>query len=92
MFLIQCNWFRPSVVYSLFIVALIVCVCVLGGGGVGVFDTCIVVQYVVLFLVLQSSPWGSLFVCLFVSFFTSTQQSFSYVGRFFLGLTSTKLG
>ena len=29
-----------------------------GGGGVGVFDTCIVVQYVVLFLVLQSSPWG----------------------------------
>ena len=25
-------------------------------------------------------------------FFTSTQQSFSYAGRFFLGLTSTKLG
>ena len=32
-----------------------------------------------------------LFVCL-VCFFTSTQQSFSYAGRFFLGLTSTKLG
>ena len=31
-------------------------------------------------------------VCLFVIwFFTSTQQSFSYAGRFFLGLTSTKL-
>ena len=24
----------------------------------GVFETCIVVQYVVLFLVLQSFPWG----------------------------------
>ena len=32
-----------------------------------------------------------LFVCL-ICFFTSTQQSFSYAGRFFLGLTSTKLG
>ena len=32
-----------------------------------------------------------LFVCL-ILFFTSTQQSFSYAGRFFLGLTSTKLG
>ena len=32
-----------------------------------------------------------LFVCL-IWFFTSTQQSFSYVGRFFLGWTSTKLG
>ena len=33
-------------------------------------------------------------VCLFclILFFTSTQQSFSYAGRFFLGLTSTKLG
>ena len=33
-------------------------------------------------------------VCLFclIWFFTSTQQSFSYAGRFFLGLTSTKLG
>ena len=31
------------------------------------------------------------FVCL-ILFFTSTQQSFSYAGRFFLGLTSTKLG
>ena len=31
------------------------------------------------------------FVCL-IYFFTSTQQSFSYAGRFFLGLTSTKLG
>ena len=31
------------------------------------------------------------FVCL-IWFFTSTQQSFSYAGRFFLGLTSTKLG
>ena len=32
--------------------------------------------------------------CLFclIRFFTSTQQSFSYAGRFFLGLTSTKLG
>ena len=28
----------------------------------------------------------------FICFFTSTQQSFSYAGRFFLGLTSTKLG
>ena len=27
-----------------------------------------------------------------ILFFTSTQQSFSYAGRFFLGLTSTKLG
>ena len=27
-----------------------------------------------------------------ICFFTSTQQSFSYAGRFFLGLTSTKLG
>ena len=32
-----------------------------------------------------------LFVCL-IWFFTSTQQSFSYAGRFFMGLTSTKLG
>ena len=31
------------------------------------------------------------FVCL-ILFFTSTQQSISYAGRFFLGLTSTKLG
>ena len=31
------------------------------------------------------------FVCL-IRFFSSTQQSFSYAGRFFLGLTSTKLG
>ena len=29
---------------------------------------------------------------LLIWFFTSTQQSFSYAGRFFLGLTSTKLG
>ena len=33
----------------------------------------------------------SLDFCL-ILFFTSTQQSFSYAGRFFLGLTSTKLG
>ena len=32
-----------------------------------------------------------LFVCL-IWFFTSTQQSFSYAGRVFLGWTSTKLG
>ena len=31
------------------------------------------------------------FDCL-ICFITSTQQSFSYAGRFFLGLTSTKLG
>ena len=31
------------------------------------------------------------FVCL-IWFFTSTQQSFSYAGRVFLGWTSTKLG
>ena len=31
------------------------------------------------------------FVCL-IWFVTSTQQSFSYAGRFFLGWTSTKLG
>ena len=28
---------------------------------------------------------NALFVCLFVCFFTSTQQSFSYAGRVFLG-------
>ena len=32
------------------------------------------------------------FVCLFDLILQSTQQSFSYAGRFFLGLTSTKLG
>ena len=35
--------------------------------------------------------WIVLFVCL-ILFFTSTQQSFSYAGRVFLGWTSTKLG
>ena len=37
--------------------------------------------------------WNCLFVfvCL-IWFFTSTQQSFSYAGRVFLGWTSTKLG
>ena len=34
---------------------------------------------------------GRLFVCL-IWFFTSTQHSFSYAGRVFLGWTSTKLG
>ena len=41
-------------------------------------------------------PWNTnIFLFCFVGliwFFTSTQQSFSYAGRFFLGLTSTKLG
>ena len=31
------------------------------------------------------------FVCL-IRFFSSTQQFFSYAGRFFLGIISTKLG
>ena len=32
------------------------------------------------------------FFFFFIWFFTSTQQSFSYAGRVFLGWTSTKLG
>ena len=34
----------------------------------------------------------SFFCFCLIWFFTSTKQSFSYAGRFFLGLTSTKLG
>ena len=41
--------------------------------------------------VVSSSLKSDVFVCL-IWFFTSTQQSCSYAGRFFLGLTSTKLG
>ena len=42
-------------------------------------------------LIISPTIYKDLFVCL-IWFFTSTQQSFSYAGRVFLGWTSTKLG
>ena len=47
-------------------------------------------EHAVLSLIPKTGRLSPIF-CL-ILFFTSTQQSFSYAGRFFLGLTSTKLG
>ena len=45
-------------------------------------------------VIVQTSRPKFFFIFYFflIWFFTSTQQSFSYAGWFFLGLTSTKLG
>ena len=40
----------------------------------------------------QVNPESSIVLFDLIWFFTSTQQSFSYAGRVFLGWTSTKLG
>ena len=56
-----------------------------------IWNTMLEYQYLIKVVLNFKAVMFCLFVCL-ILFFTSTQQSFSYAGRFFLGLTSTKLG